>query len=114
MIHEPYPDWRGYNTLQIQIFSLLDEPSKVTLRIEDKRTEKPRGDRTDIPLEVAPGYNLYEIPMARIRAGPDGRRLRLHKIRRVGVFSSGADESFMLFFSDFRLVNRSRSEAPGS
>lgn len=114
MIHEPYPDWRGYNTLQIQIFSLLDEPREVTLRIEDKRTEKPRGDRTDIPLEVAPGYNLYEIPMARIRTGPDGRRLRLHKIRRVGVFSNGADESFMLFFSDFRLVNRPRSEAPDS
>jgi hypothetical protein len=111
MIQEPYSDWRGYNTLQIQIYSLLEAPRMVTLRIEDKRVEKPRGDRTDLPLQVEPGYNLYEIPMEAIGAGPDGRKLRLNKIRRVGIFSPGSDEPFMLFFSDFRLVNRPTAES---
>lgn len=112
MVHEPYTDWRGYNTLQVQIYSLLDEPTRVTLQVEDKRSEKPRGDRTDLPLQVRPGYNLYEIPMEQIRTGPRGRALRLHKIRRVGIFSPGADDAFMLFFSDFRLVNRPREQSP--
>lgn len=112
MVHEPYTDWRGYNTLQIQVYSLLDEPRQILLRVEDKRTEKPRGDRTDLPLDVQPGYNLYEIPMERLQSGPDNRRLRLNKIRRVGVFSTGSDDPFMLFFSDFRLVNRPRPESP--
>jgi hypothetical protein len=111
MIQEPYPDWRGYNTLQIQIYSLLETPRMVTLRIEDKRVEKPRGDRTDLPLQVEPGHNLYEIPMEAVRAGPEGRELRLNKIRRVGVFSTGSDQPFMLFFSDFRLVNRPSAES---
>ena len=111
MIQEPYSDWRGYNTLQIQIYSLMETPRMIALRIEDKRVEKPRGDRTDLPLQVEPGYNLYEIPMEAIRAGPDGRKLRLNKIRRVGVFSPGSDEPFMLFFSDFRLANRPPAES---
>jgi len=106
MIQEPYLDWTGYNTLQVQIFSLLDETRQVVLRVEDKRAEHPLGDRTDLPLDVAPGYNLYEIPLERIRNGPRGRKLRLNKIRRVGIFSTGSDEPFMLFFSDFRLVDR--------
>ena len=106
MIHEPYVDWTGYSTLQVQIFSLLDEPKQVVLQVQDKRAEHPLGDRTDLPLVVAPGYNLYEIPLERIRDGRKGRKLRLNKIRRVGVFSAGSDEPFMLFFSDFRLVNR--------
>lgn len=113
MVHEPYTDWRGYNTLQIQVYSLLDDPRQLMLRVEDKRIEKPRGDRTDLPLDVKPGYNLYEIPMERLISGPRDRNLRLNKIRRVGVFSTGSDEPFMLFFSDFRLVNRTRPGGPG-
>ena len=111
MIHEPYVDWTGYNTLQVQIFSLLDEPRRVVLRVGDKRTEHPAGDRTDLPLDVNPGYNLYEIPLETIRNGPRDRKLRLNKIRRVGIFSRGSDEPFMLFFSDFRLVDRPRAES---
>jgi hypothetical protein len=113
MVQEPYSDWRGYNTLQLQIYSLLDAPKQVELRVEDKRTERSRGDRTDLILDVAPGYNLYEIPMGQIRSGPHGRDLRLNKIRRVGLFSPGSDAPFMLFLSDFRLVDRPRSESPG-
>ena len=108
MVQEPFTDWRGYNTLQVQIYSLLDQPKEVELRIDDKRAEKQRGDRTDLTLVVQPGYNRYEIPMEEIRQGPSGRRLRLHKIRRVGIFSKGSEEPFMLFFSDFRLFNRPR------
>ncbi len=111
MIHEPYADWTGYNTLQVQVFSLLNDSRRIVLRVEDKRSEHPLGDRTDLPLAVVPGYNLYEIPLDQIRKGPRDRKLRLNKIRRVGVFSTGSDEPFMLFFSDFRLVDRPR---PGS
>jgi len=111
MIQEPYVDWTGYNTLQIQVFSLLDESRQIVLRVEDKRDERQMGDRTDMPLDVKPGYNLYEIPLERIRDGPRERSLRLNKIRRVGVFSTGSDEPFMLFFSDFRLVDRPRAES---
>ena len=56
------------------------------------------------------GLTFTSIPMERLRSGPTGRQLRLNKIRRIGVFSPGSDEPFMLFFSDFRLVNRPRSE----
>lgn len=111
MIQEPYVDWTGYNTLQIQIFSLLDESRQIVLRVEDKRDERQLGDRTDLPLDVKPGYNLYEIPLDRIRDGPRERSLRLNKIRRVGVFSAGSDEPFMLFFSDFRLVDHPRPDS---
>lgn len=106
MIHEPFTDWRGYNTLQLQIYSQLDVPRELVLQVEDKRRRKPAGDRTDLTLVVEPGYNLYEIPMEAIRHGPDGREMRLNKIRRVGIFSPGSEEPFMLFFSDFRLVDR--------
>jgi hypothetical protein len=106
MIHEPFTDWRGYNTLQLQIYSQLDGPRELTLQVQDKRRPKPTGDRTDLTLVVEPGYNLYEIPTEAIRHGPDDRQLRLNKIRRVGIFSSGGEEPFMLFFSDFRLVDR--------
>jgi hypothetical protein len=106
MVHEPYTDWRGYNALQIEVYSELDLPREIVLRVDDKRREKAAGDRTDLTMVVKPGYNLYQIPMEAIRNGPDGRQLRLHKIRRVGVFSPGSDERFMMFFSDFRLVNR--------
>ena len=113
MVHEPFTDWRGYNTLQLQIYSQLDAPREMILQIEDKRRRKPAGDRTDLTLVVEPGYNLYEVPMDAIRHGPEGRELRLNKIRRVGIFSTGSEEPFMLFFSDFRLVDRPHN-SPGS
>ena len=106
MVHEPYTDRRGYNALQIEVYSELDLPREIILRVDDKRREKAEGDRTDLTMVVKPGYNLYQIPMEAIRNGPEGRQLRLRKIRRVGVFSPGSDERFMMFFSDFRLVNR--------
>jgi hypothetical protein len=105
-INEVYPDWDGFNTLRFQVFSDRREPVMISLHIDDKRSDPPPGDRYDTQLVVQPGLNEYEIPYRDIRAGPADRELRLNRMRRIGIVAPARPESFRLFFSGFRLVER--------
>jgi hypothetical protein len=110
-INEVYPDWAGFNTLRLQVYSDLKDPVILGLHIDDKRSDPPPGDRYDTQIVVQPGLNEYEIPYADIRAGPTSRELRLNRMRRIGLVAPARPDSFRLFFSGFRLVER---DEPGN
>ena len=109
-VNEVSPDWGGFNTLRFQIYSDLKDPVILSMHIDDKRSDPPPGDRYDTQLVVQPGLNDYEIPYRDIQAGPANRELRLNRMRRIGLFAPARPETFRLFFSGFRLVERDEPE----
>jgi hypothetical protein len=110
IINEVYPNWDGFNTLRFLVYSDLRDPVILALHLDDKRSDPPPGDRYDTQLVVQPGLNEYEIPYRDIRAAPASRELRLNRMRRIGIVAPARPESFRLFFSDFRLVEREDGE----
>lgn len=106
IVDEPYPDWRGFNTLRFQIFSDLEAPVILLLRIGDSREESAPGDRFETGLVVSPGLNDYEIPFRDIGDGPEDRSLDLSRIRRITLLSGEPPGQFRVFVSGMRLVER--------
>lgn len=110
MVSEIYGDWRSFNTLRFQVYSELEFPVALILRIDDQQTEAAPDERFEERILVNPGLNDFEIPHDDIKGGPAGRELLLRNVRHVGLHSVGHPQRFRLFFSGMRLVNRPKPE----
>jgi len=109
-VSEVYGDWRSFNTLRFQVYSELDSPVELILRIDDQKVETVPADRFERTIIVNPGHNDFEIPHDDIRRGPIDRELQLRTVRHVGIHSAGHPERFRLFFSSMRLVDRPKPQ----
>jgi len=102
-IDEPYPDWRGYTSFQLDVFSELPNPQSMAIRIDDLHHNNEYSDRFNKAITVSPGLNHIQIPLEDIRQAPVGRELDLNAIKMVLLFAVNPPEKFTLYLDNIRL-----------
>jgi len=115
-VREPWPDWSAYAALRFQVWSELEHPVEIVLRVDDTHRERDHADRFNGSFIVLPGRNDFSIPLDTIAAGPRQRRLDLADISQFILFSRRPGEPFALYFSPVWLEGEAAriADVPGS
>lgn len=103
-LREPFPDWRGYQILEIAVLNPTREQQSLHVRIDDALYNDGYDDRYNGVFTLEPGANVIEIDLQAIREGPRGRTLDLGRVASLILFSRAEDRPFVLFFDNLRLV----------
>jgi VanZ family protein len=85
---EPEPDWRGYESLNLAIYSDQENDLTLILRIHDRMHNNRVEDRFKRRLTVGPGYNHFSIPLKQISRAPVTRSMDLSAISDVKIFAT--------------------------
>lgn len=102
-LREPYPDWSAHRALRFQVWSELETPVEIVLRVDDSRRDRPHRDRFNGSFIVTPGLNDFTIALETIAHGPRDREMDLGDISQFILFSRRPEEPFELYFSRFWL-----------
>lgn len=102
-VSEVQPDWRGYRSLCFEVYSGLNGPVDLVLRVHDAYHDNRVSDRFNRALTVEPGRNAYRIGLEEIRRGPSDRDLDLSRVRGFALFAVRPDTVFQLYLDGFRL-----------
>lgn len=105
-LREPWPDWSGYHALRFQVWSELDGPVEIVLRIDDTHRRRQHSDRFNGSFIVTPGLNDFTVPLSTIAGGPRDRALDLGDISQLILFSRRPEEPFELHFSHLWLEGK--------
>ncbi len=100
---EVYEDWTGFDILSLHVFSPLDEPVELSLRLSDRTPGQPPEQRMDWPLMIMPGANDFYLDIDDLRQTPSGRQMKLSTMRRVGLFLVEPREPFRLYVHYLRI-----------
>lgn len=98
-VREPWPDWSGYDALRFQVWSDMEAPVEIVLRVDDTHRNRPHSDRFNGSFIVTPGMNDFTVPLATIASGPRDRQLDLADISQFVLFSRRPGEPFELYLS---------------
>ncbi|HRP35055.1 MAG TPA: hypothetical protein PLI48_04145 [Gammaproteobacteria bacterium] len=98
-VREPWPDWTAYDALRFQVWSDMDAPVEIVLRVDDTHRDRPHSDRFNGSFIVMPGVNDFTVPLDTIASGPRDRELDLADISQFVLFSRRPGEPFELYFS---------------
>ncbi|UCD63460.1 MAG: VanZ family protein [Candidatus Zixiibacteriota bacterium] len=99
-IEEPYPDWSGYRFFSFRVFSELDKPRTLTVRVEDFEHTGDITDRFTGVYTVLPGDNEVNIPIAEIRVAPAARDLDISAVRAINFYLKSPKDSIALYFDN--------------
>ena len=102
-VREPRPDWSPYGALRFQVWSELETPVEVVLRVDDGHRQRAHPDRFNGSFAVMPGMNDFTVPLETIAEGPRERELDLADISQFVLLSRRPSEPFELYFSAFWL-----------
>jgi VanZ family protein len=102
-LRAPYPDWSGYERLELEFFSDLDRPVKLSLKVQDQVRIPPRGHIFTETLTIEPGANPIRIPLSRVRRLASGREMKMTHIHRIALKAEGPDAMFSVWMGDLRL-----------
>jgi len=100
---EPQPDWSGYRRLVVTIFSDLDAPLPIAIRVHDAAHDQRYEDRFNRALTVAPGMNRFAIALDDIRLAPDRREMDMRRIRGVLLFVYQRTQPTHVYLGPIRL-----------
>ena len=98
-VREPWPDWSGYETLRLQVWSDLDSPVEIALQVDDGHRRRPHRDRYNGSFIVMPGLNDFAVPLSTVARGPRKREMDLTDISQLILLSRRPEEPFQLYFS---------------
>lgn len=100
-LDEPYPDWRGYRALAIDVANPGAEPVPLTLRVDDALHNHHYEDRYTGTFELpARKRTRLQIALREIERTPSGRNLDIARVASLMVFRAGpAPGSAMCLFS---------------
>jgi VanZ family protein len=87
-MQEPAPDWRGYDSLELSIYSDQSKVLPLMLRINDQSHSTRFDDRYNRRLQVHPGYNHFSLPMSEILQAPMARTMDLGAVSGVMIYTS--------------------------
>jgi len=99
-VREPYPDWDGYRTLRVQIFSPNNQVVPLTFRIDDARHNQEHRDRFNRTVNIEPGPNDISISLEDVRKAPADREMDLGDISQIILFTNMPEEPLSLYLSD--------------
>ena len=102
-VQYPYPTWEGFELLQIDLFSTLQEPLSVTLRVDDVQHNFEFNDRFNAELTINPGLNHVKIPLADIKNAPLGRQMDMSSIASIILFAPASEERRFLYLDNIAL-----------
>jgi hypothetical protein len=105
-IDEPHPDWTGYDSLVVDLYSELPQPKNIALRIHDARHDQSYYDRFTRRLVVPPGPSRFAVSLDEVARAPRGRRMDLARIRCILIFAVDPPDSFSLYLDAIRLERR--------
>lgn len=98
--HEPFPDWRGYSTLAIEIANSQAYDLNLVIRVHDAHHTKLFVDRYNQRFTVRAGQrDVFRFPLRDIERAPRGRRMDMQRIASVVVFRADdgpADEMHLM------------------
>ena len=94
----PYPrvsliprvsDWRGYTTLQFEIYNSGDQTWQLYFRINDSAHDE-RGmrynDRFNTEWPLKPGWNRFQVDLQQVREAPASRPMNMEHIAKVTFY----------------------------
>lgn len=86
----PVADWRGFDTLIVELTNPGSEPLALTLRIDDALHDSRYADRFNHRIRLGPEARHREcIPLSGIQAAPQEREMDLSQVARVMLFGGG-------------------------
>jgi hypothetical protein len=86
-VKEPYPDWRRYRTLALDVENPEAEPFPLGVRIHDRHHDNSYYDRFNRSFQIAPHERrTLRIAIADIGAAPRGRRIDLGHVADISLF----------------------------
>jgi hypothetical protein len=99
-IHEPLPDWRGYDVLALDMVNPGTEPLAFVLRISDARHDWTHVDRLNLPVSFPPqSRTTLRLSLEQLRKSPQGRAMDLGSIANVMLYSAGPQPGEAAFVS---------------
>ncbi len=91
-LDEPKPDWRGYRVLAVEIGNNGRTELTLHLRVHDRQHDWTGPDRYNGELRLAAGQRrTFEIALADIEHGPQGRLLDLAHVAGVALYRAGSE-----------------------
>jgi hypothetical protein len=104
-VDEPWPKWRAYRTLLVDIINPNDSELSLTLRINDWAHNHAYHDRFNRPLQIAPRQRVQiAIPITDIAAGPQGRILNIDAVAKLILFQEGRVGAQPFYLCGMRLA----------
>ncbi len=84
-------DWRGLQSLNLELFNPQSSPLRITLRVHDWLHEQgptryATRDRFNRSYRLKPGWNKISVSLAQIEHAPRGRLMDLSNIRDITFF----------------------------
>lgn len=113
-VREPWPDWSGYAQLRFEVWSELEAPVELALRIDDGIRIRDYGDRYNGSLIVMPGANDFALPLSTLKGAPRDRQMNLADIAQLVLFTRRPVEPFELYVSDLWLEPEPGNEEGGA
>ena len=106
---EPYPDWRGYESLRLSLYSIDDDPVRISITIRDAHHAPEYTDRFTGHFVLQPGSNEIGIDLDDVRNSPKTREMDMQAIVSVALYSRRPAKPFTLYVGDVRLVAREKA-----
>ena len=95
IFHEFGSNWSEYQSLSINIFSVLRTTTQVELRINDRLHNNQYSDRYNGSFSISPGLNNVLVPLESIISmggNPDsGRRMDINDVTQIQFFSNDVE-----------------------
>jgi VanZ family protein len=91
-VFEPYPDWRGFSVLMIDVGNPGSSSLQLTVRVHDRWHDQQHADRFNRTYVLAERTRrVIAIPLQEIAAAPRGRSMDLQHITNIGIFRGPED-----------------------
>lgn len=105
-LHEPAPDWRGFDVLAVDVANPGPEPLAFVLRISDLHHDWTHVDRLNLPVSFPPqARTTLRLSLAELRKAPQVREMDLGAIANVMLYSAGPQAGEEVFVA-LRLEGR--------
>lgn len=104
-IDEPWPDWRDYSRLAIEVINPGAQALELILRIDDRRHNNQYDDRFNHTLTIAAGsHETLLIPLTDVQHAPATRQLDMSHIGKLILFQNAAQATHAYYLCSMRLL----------
>ena len=103
-LYEPFPDWRGYQALVIDLENPDDSPFRLTVRVHDRGHSEAYTDRFNRQIDLAPrARRTIRIPLVEIERAPKSRLMNMRHISDIRLFRNRPEGAGRLRIYSLRL-----------